>query len=579
MATLEKSAEEETCPGSQTSAGGGGPPPPDNVRLHPFLYPYQLKASPSSKPFKQLSKLLSADGDRKKRGKAFAAALEEARGSALAAVTTDLVSQAARDEALAKYLSLLQGLVDSPAPPSNGKLATGQAGSPDDGGLDAALAEAGAGTAPAGLPTASAAGSLRHAAQFTWTDAVVGSSAATSSDALFELVSIAIAAVLAGAAQVARLCEDSATGVATEASTTAYTLLREGAGKLQWLRAQALPQLSPTSSDDCSPQVVASLESLLLADAQSLTTLRALAKGNAPPLVAALALDTAALYRDAADQLGRSPVPAAAGAKLSHYLRYKQALFNGYAQLHSGIDQWQARQAPGAGLRCLQEAGAALEAAKRAASAFDAAPPATMNIKHRRHDEGLADKLADVQRRMKREADMVYFQAMASSLPQLPSPRRLVSPLPYALPPPAAQLSEGVLDCFQAPPPPPAAPAGAAAAGGGVGATPAGAAVVSGAAAPAAGAPAGEEQQPGCSCWRWTIFLIVTPLLLAISLVGVVVWVVLLPVKIMCCPVGCLVQMLYNVVEVLVKMPLRWASWAAGKPWERAPPPQAAVKH
>lgn len=52
-----------------------------------------------------------------------------------------------------------------------------------------------------------------------------------------------------------------------------------------------------------------------------------------------------------------------------------------------------------------------------------------------------------------------------------------------------------------------------------------------------------------------------------ISLVGVVVWLVLLPVKIVCCPVGCAVQLAWDVVEWVIKAPFRGLLWASGKPW------------
>lgn len=108
------------------------------------------------------------------------------------------------------------------------------------------------------------------------------------------------------------------------------------------------------------------------------------------------------------------------------------------------------------------------------------------------------------------------------------------------------------------------------------GAAPAAAAPAVGAAPPAeappaagaAAAHAGEQQQGGCSCWRWALFLIALPLMLFVSAVGIVLWVILLPIKIICCPCGCLIQMIANVVEYLVKAPLRLILWVTGKPWQ-----------
>ena len=323
-------------------------------------------------------------------------------------------------------------------------------------------------------------------------------------------------------------------------------------------------------------QVVACLTSLLLADAQSLTVLRAVAKGNQPSLVASISLDTAALYRQGWQQLQRSGVADAPGSKLDCYLQYKTGLFESYAHLFLGIDWWQ-RQQPGVGLRCLQEAAAQLAVAKKAAAAFDAAAPPSMNLVHRRHDEQLEMKLADVQRRMKREAEMVHFQAAATTLPPLPPPKRLVSPLPFAMPPAAADAAELAV-CFPAVSLAPPAAVGSAGAGGAHGVTPAAtAAAAAAAAAPPAAAAAPDTADQGCSCFRWALFLVAAPLLLVLSALGVVVWILLLPVKIICCPIGCAAQIIANAVEHLVKAPLQWMYWASGKPWERAPAPHAAA--
>ncbi len=115
-------------------------------------------------------------------------------------------------------------------------------------------------------------------------------------------------------------------------------------------------------------QLLRGLASIALADAQQLTLLRAVVKGNQPPLIAAIAADTAELYALAGSQvrsgcvvqvtstcshqwrsctgaedrlqlcmasllllpcvsllqLGSSAVPGAAASKLAQYAKYKQ---------------------------------------------------------------------------------------------------------------------------------------------------------------------------------------------------------------------------------------------------------------
>jgi hypothetical protein len=55
------------------------------------------------------------------------------------------------------------------------------------------------------------------------------------------------------------------------------------------------------------------------------------------------------------------------------------------------------------------------------------------------------------------------------------------------------------------------------------------------------------------------------PLLILVSLLGIIVWLLLLPFKLCCCclPCACAVQLMWNVMEYLIKAPLHGAIWAA----------------
>ena len=66
--------------------------------------------------------------------------------------------------------------------------------------------------------------------------------------------------------------------------------------------------------------------------------------------------------------------------------------------------------------------------------------------------------------------------------------------------------------------------------------------------------------------------IIAMPFLAIISLVGAVVWLILLPVKCFCCPLGCAAQLLWSAVEWLLKAPFRALLWASGKPWKPEKP-------
>lgn len=115
-------------------------------------------------------------------------------------------------------------------------------------------------------------------------------------------------------------------------------------------------------------------------------------------------------------------------------------------------------------------------------------------------DEELERVLNDSQRRMKRENDTVFMQPVPSEVPALPDGKRLASSVAYALPPPAAEVKDGVVErCFAAGPAAAMqAPAVATMSAGGAAAGAAGAA----AAGAAAGGEAEAKAEQGCSCCR-----------------------------------------------------------------------------
>jgi hypothetical protein len=76
---------------------------------------------------------------------------------------------------------------------------------------------------------------------------------------------------------------------------------------------------------------------------------------------------------------------------------------------------------------------------------------------------------------------------------------------------------------------------------------------------------------PTCLLRRSCVtYLLVLPLLGALSLLGCLVWLLLLPLRFCacCCPLACVGQLLWDVVEHLVKAPLRGLLWATGGGWQ-----------
>jgi hypothetical protein len=316
-------------PGAAEASGGGSAAGSDSLLIHPYLWPAIPLKAPVLGKLKKLSQLLNK-GDRE--GAAYLQALESARSQLGAALESAAVGDQAVTDAAARYLALLLGVTSSFSDgkaAGGGSAATADVGSPDEA---LAAAEAGAGTAGGkGFPLAGAPSKLRQAGAWEWGDGALVAPApgapprkAASSDAIFELaqVLVAMAVRLMHAASVA--AGDSASGVPTASSTRAYNLLRQAAGMLDFAVREVVPSLPAGAAADLDPQLLRGLASTALADAQQLTLLRAVVKGNQPSLIAAIAADTAELYALAGSQVGSSTVAGAAASKLAQYAKYKQ---------------------------------------------------------------------------------------------------------------------------------------------------------------------------------------------------------------------------------------------------------------
>ena len=85
-----------------------------------------------------------------------------------------------------------------------------------------------------------------------------------------------------------------------------------------------------------SVQVSEGYTQLALADAQSITVLRAIQKGNAPSLIAALARNTANMYQAAAQAFKQVAAVSNTGSKQGRYAEWKLLVFQGYMYTFTG---------------------------------------------------------------------------------------------------------------------------------------------------------------------------------------------------------------------------------------------------
>ena len=166
---------------------------------------------------------------------------------------------------------------------------------------------------------------------------------------------------------------------------------------------------------------------------------------------------------------------------------------------------------------------------------------------------------------VERERSTIYYQHVATEMPEMPPAKRIAVAAAWSLSLPASEVAEGAASCFEV-----NRVQKAQAEATEVAARPSEALLPAASELPAQekNGNAGNHQESSPACWRWLLVILAMPFLVLISLVGLIVWVILLPVKCFCCPCGCAIQLIYNAFEWLLKAPFRALLWASGKPWK-----------
>ncbi|WIA38851.1 hypothetical protein OEZ86_002128 [Tetradesmus obliquus] len=248
---------------------------------------------------------------------------------------------------------------------------------------------------------------------------------------------------------------------------------------------QLLPQLVGWLGWDLQQQLLLGLQSLALADAQSLTLQRAIAKSHQPSLIAGIAADTAALYctahqhiqactvAAATQQTQQQPagglLSAAAGTgctaaaferefssplptgitwgsqgrylpKLLAFLKYQVAYCYAVSAVYAA-DASLAGSEAGTAVAWAGEASRLVKHVYSLGVDFDRLEPPTARQQRQQLERSLDGKVQASLGKCTRDNASIYYQPVPKQLPPLPAPKRAVEPLPYQLPPAAGQLS------------------------------------------------------------------------------------------------------------------------------------------
>ena len=277
----------------------------------------------------------------------------------------------------------------------------------------------------------------------------------------------------------------------------------------------------PGRSKDCSAPKLRLLSTCFLRDAKQISVAVAIDKGSSHRVVSALATDSMLLPATEEGE-GEKNREGKWGAYASWKAQVSRSLGLCFQALHE-LSREEGGVAKLCSARALDEY---LENGSRDRDRFDGAVPGTVREDHRGYDEGCLKFFTDTARKCERENAMVHFKSVP---PELPPPIRrdlpeIAAHAPQSLPP--------AKDCVVEIPP-----------------------------------DASEEsEEKRRSCCGTCAVVIAMPLLILLSVLGAVVWVLLLPLKLIpcCCPVACALQALWDAVDLMLRAPLHACVWAGG---------------
>jgi hypothetical protein len=514
----------------------------------------QQKATGEVEFYKLLSKYASSSS--KKDAESYLYDLDNARRPLIQALATVDVSTASISDTFSKYISLLSTMVSSPSS-SSSALNTNADNDSNTGDIE---------TGKTTTSTTAADSILRRSITFSWQDPNFSFPKTIAiADTRFELASITISIGIWKIRKSADLCFSKEGRLDTATAAEMCNLLKEAAGLFDYVDTKLTPMLGPGILEDCSSSILTALKCLCLADCQSIIALRAQAKGNDPNLISSLCHDALILYQETYEHLIISGSMYADKCLLVKYVMYRECEMKVRSHVYAGLSLWKSHDQPGKGLRHMEEAKKLCEKTlKKLAKDYknesesECEAEGMSRVERRRRTDvhqSFCDALIQVVEKkaaeMRRENEAVHFQKVATELPSLPQPKRLAQLIAYS-PPDTAKTTTSVV----------------------VGIESAFNAKVQDAGEGDGGDIKGYNNNDDnngcgsclCSTFRWLLFLVALPLLLIVSLVGMVVWLILLPLKLCCCPCGCALHLVADVVEYVIKAPLRMMLFASGKP-------------
>jgi len=260
--------------------------------------------------------------------------------------------------------------------------------------------------------------------------------------------------------------------------------------------------------------------SCTIQDAQSIAITNAVRKGSSAGLIASLAFSSSDLLTKEQNSAKGNSLK-----KWKLYSQYKSDMLRALGYCYQGMSLLQDEEG-GKARRCTMESVYLCEQAINSARQYDGAKPRTKGGEHSQYDAAMQKFVMDTDRRTERENAIVHMKPVPSEVPTQMEGRDVAHPImPTTLPKPEEYTAIDIAD-----------------------------------------KESYETKVEGKHpLWKWLLLPIALPLSILASILGCIVWVVLLPVKTFCfcCCVGQCAQLIWDQVEWLMKAPMHAIRWSA----------------
>lgn len=292
---------------------------------------------------------------------------------------------------------------------------------------------------------------LRKTILFRWTNTLMGKSSVAQKDAIYEHASMAINVAMWFTKHAAKLAarEDPSMEEAKEV----HKCLRIAAGIFTYVKNDLSIKLEDIDNGtDVDIRVIDAYIHQCTAEAQEVTTARAIELKHAASLIAALAYETSQMFTKADDSI--STLEGDAFNKWRKYFQLKSNFYLAYAYNYHG-EILLAQDKCGEAIKCLEEATKCFEKSGIQCKEYSSMKGGATNAKPQDHlfFRSLGPKVRRTLEKCQRENGMIYHQKVPFDAPviELKATYGLVSPEEYQPVPLSSVWSAAIYQKFSVP--------------------------------------------------------------------------------------------------------------------------------